>query len=258
MKLDIQVSGKGRNLVLIHGWAMSSLVWAHWLDELEKSYQVIRVELPGHGISQHNQSWSMNELLEMLAQQLPAKCSVLGHSLGGMVALAYAAKYPLKVESLVMLASSAKFVQTSDWQHAQALETFTVFGEGLLENPKLAVKQFLLLQTQGMRGARKTTALLKGLVNDAPAKALIALNSGLDALKKMDLRAELKSISCPLLMLLGEQDQLVPVGVGTDSLALNTKIKLVVISGAAHVPFLSHQADVMRAIEQFIPAKERV
>ena len=70
-------------------------------------------------------------------------------------------------------------------------------------------------------------------------------------LKLVDLRDELKALVCPVLQILGDRDQLVPVGVGRDSKAINPEIQTTVIEGAAHVPFLSHPVATMQSIDKF-------
>ncbi|ORU93506.1 MAG: hypothetical protein A6F70_05745 [Cycloclasticus sp. symbiont of Bathymodiolus heckerae] len=255
IKLNISVSGKGPDLVLIHGWAMSSLVWKSWLIELEKEYTVYCVDLPGHGDCSYVKSWGMDDVLESLEDQLPPKCHVLGWSLGGMVALAYASRYPQRVERLIMLASSAKFVQSVDWSHAQEVDTLEMFSVGLIENTALTIKRFLMLQAQGFERPKKTISLLKSLVAEAKPVQEEALISGLGLLKNTDLREELQIIRCPLLMLMGENDQLIPLEVGVDAQAINPDVKLNVVNGAAHAAFLSHQADVHRAVTKFLSSE---
>jgi len=254
--LNIQESGEGPNLVLIHGWAMNNLVWQSWLADLEKSYRVICVELPGHGDSEYSEYWGMNELLEAMAAQLPSCCSVLGWSLGGMVALAYASEYPQRVNNLVMLASSAKFVQSADWQYAQLKNTFDVFSNSLVKKPLITIKRFLKLQTEGGELSKEINDFLGSVIKTNDEIPTVGLMSGLDILCNSDLRDLLKNFTCPTMMVLGEKDQLVPVEVGDESININPHVEVRVIEGATHVPFLSHPDEVSDALQQFLPTSE--
>lgn len=250
--LNVHISGEGPALVLIHGWAMNSLVWGGLLDELKESYQVICVELPGHGKSTHVGPWYLDELLSSLAERLPECCNIVGWSLGGMVALAYADQYPSRVEKLIMLASSAKFVQAKDWENAQPMETLRLFSEGLSGNSFAAIKRFLMLQTQGVASAKKLNLVMRDILRKGGEASKSGLKSGLDILQTIDLRTALKTVKAPLLMIMGGKDQLVPAAAGKESLELNGNINLVVIDEASHVPFLSHPAKVLQAISQFV------
>ena len=256
ISLNIQESGKGPNLVLIHGWGMNNLVWQSWLADLEKSYRVICVELPGHGDSEYGEYWKINELLEAMAEQLPSNCSVLGWSLGGMVALAYASEYPQRINGLVMLASTPKFVQSADWLYAQPKDMFDAFADSLVKKPLVTIKRFLKLQTDGGEPSKEINNFLKNVIKKSDETSKIGLVSGLDILCHNDFRELLKNLTCPIMMLLGEKDRVVPVEVGNESININPRVEVCVIGGATHVPFLSHPFEVSQALKQFMPAGE--
>lgn len=257
MKLNLQQSGDGPVLVLIHGWAMSSAVWQPMLSRLEQSFTVICMDLPGHGGSEYAEAWGLDELLESMAEQLPPKCTVLGWSLGGMLALAYTNKYPQRVSSLIMLGSSPKFVQSGDWLYGQENDVLGAFQHGLINDSSATIKRFVSLQTQGMERPKETRKLLLSLLGACPQPSKNGLTSGLRILQNLDLRHALKKVAYPLLMLLGAKDSLIPVSVGEQSQIINPRIKLVVIKQAAHVLFLSHPSEVLESIEQFLSTKER-
>ncbi|PHS72439.1 MAG: pimeloyl-[acyl-carrier protein] methyl ester esterase [Cycloclasticus sp.] len=242
--------------MLIHGWAMNSAIWRDWLVALTQSYRVFCVELPGHGESEYTQHWMMDELLEALAKQLPATANVLGWSLGGMVALAFADKYPQRIEKLILLASSAKFTQSDDWVFAVEKDTLKMFAAGLVDNASATIKRFLLLQTHGIAEPKKMNGCLKHSVS-VPSD-IKGLESGLYILQNTDLRKALQQIACPVLMILGKKDALIPVGVGAELLNINPTIKLRLIEQATHVPFLSHQNEVAQVLNDFVLDKECV
>lgn len=253
--LNVQVSGQGPSLLLIHGWAMSDSVWDDCLDELEQHFQVICIDLPGHGQSDYQQLWTLDELLDAMAAQLPARCYVLGWSLGGMVGLAYASQYASRVNGLIMLASSAKFVQSASWPHAQPPATLRAFSKGLQENPTATLKRFVMLQTQGLDSPRATHSALKAHMNQFNIKQLPALASGLNLLEQLDLRQQLSGLACPLLMIIGDNDQLIPVEVGQDSIQHQKNTVLHVVKGASHVPFISHKEETLQQVFSFVDSK---
>jgi len=256
IKLNITETGSGENVVLIHGWAMNNLVWGDFASTLAQSYRVICVELPGHGGSGDTSAWTMDELVQALAQQLPTSCHLLGWSLGGMIALAYARRYPQRVDRLVMMASSAKFVVADDWHCGQKDEVLTAFIEGMACKPAATIKRFIRLQTQGLKPSKDVNESLRQARNMGGEGLAAGLLSGLITLQQSDLRLALADISCPALMILGGQDQLIPVKAGDASQAINTRLKFLIIEAATHVPFLSHQTEVLKGIQQFIAIEE--
>lgn len=78
------------------------------------------------------------------------------------------------------------------------------------------------------------------------------LLGGLAILKHADLRMVLADIKVPVCFILGAHDTLVPMAVGENLLQLNSAIKLNIIDKAGHVPFLSHQQDVLTIISDFM------
>ena len=256
MKLNKHESGAGPNLVLIHGWAMNPAVWDGLMTELVQSYRVICVELPGHGVSDYALPWTLDEVLQALSEQLPECCSIVGWSLGGMLALAYAQRYPKRVDRLVMMASSAKFVQAENWECAQQESVLAAFIKGLESKASMTIKRFLSLQTQGLAQAKEINRQLKDILAKGGEGLYEGLLSGLKVLQQADLRLALLEMTSPVLMILGAKDQLVPLAAGEASLKINPHIQLSIINEASHVPFLSHQAEVVEAIKQFIVTKE--
>ena len=103
--------GKGQAVVLLHGFLETSDMWLPFISELSKSHQVITIDLLGHGNSgcidkTHSMSLmavTVNEVLKSLDIE---KTSIIGHSMGGYVALAFAEKYPEKINDLCLINST--------------------------------------------------------------------------------------------------------------------------------------------------------
>ncbi len=103
--------GIGNPLVLLHGFLESSKIWEPFIDELSKKRQVICIDLPGHGKSGNLNPVHTMELfadtVHVILQHLKVeKISLVGHSMGGYVSLAFCEKFPDLMESLVLLNSS--------------------------------------------------------------------------------------------------------------------------------------------------------
>lgn len=251
MKLHIKQSGQGPVLVLLHGWGMHSAVWGDFLRSLEKQFTVVCVDLPGHGQSDVEQLWTLDEVVQALVNQLPEKFMLLGWSLGGMIALRLASQYSERVSKLIMLASSAKFVRSQDWRCAQMKTVLELFSKHLIDDPKATIKRFLLLQTQGLKKAGSVNHRLRELLAEDKLPSMLGLKSGLDILAGADLRDDLPKLTCPTLLLLGEMDQLIPCSVIEASVALNPSLKSVIIDKAVHVPFLSHHDETFNEVRKF-------
>ncbi len=103
--------GIGNPLVFLHGFLESSKIWEPFINELSKKRQVICIDLPGHGKSGNLNPVHTMELfadsVHFILQHLKVKkITLVGHSMGGYVSLAFCKKFPIMTESLVLLNSS--------------------------------------------------------------------------------------------------------------------------------------------------------
>lgn len=104
--------GKGRTIVLLHGFLEDRSIWKHLSTKLAASYRVISIDLPGHGGSDClGYIHTMEEMAEAVRAVLKAKkirrCVIVGHSMGGYAALATGDLYPDMVRGICLLHSSA-------------------------------------------------------------------------------------------------------------------------------------------------------
>lgn len=192
-------------LVLLHGWGCDARVWQGLVGRLNAYFDIDVLDLPGFGGNRH---LPLNE--STLAELLPKRCYVLGWSLGGMLAVALAARVPEKVAGVVTLAANAKFVADDHWPQAMAAQTFEQFKSGASKLLAPTLKRFAhLLANQQTKSA----------VNDLREDLLSALDQNPDAaylptlnwLQSIDNRQQLSQMAVPSLHLYGEHDQLVPV-----------------------------------------------
>ena len=100
-----------RCIVLLHGYLESLLVWSDFVPLLYKKVRVVTLDLPGHGISVvQSEVHSMDFLADTVADAIRAlgieRCTLVGHSMGGYVALAVCERHPELLDGLVLLSST--------------------------------------------------------------------------------------------------------------------------------------------------------
>jgi 3-oxoadipate enol-lactonase len=104
-----QRNGPGRSVVFVHGWASSSRMWVRELDAFGSQYRCVALDLPGHGQSSHPpiQWYNLPSFVVVtyeLVHTLHAEpVCLVGHSLGGTVAIEYALRYPQEVLGLILV-----------------------------------------------------------------------------------------------------------------------------------------------------------
>lgn len=107
-KISYEISGDGLPLILLHGYLLSSQIWKGFIELLNLKYQIIAIDLLGHGNSgEYPPVHSMDLMAEatqaVLQNENIDKCNFLCHSMGGYVGLAFLEHYPHQVEKMILL-----------------------------------------------------------------------------------------------------------------------------------------------------------
>lgn len=111
--IHYRVSGKGKAVVLLHGFLENTTMWSSITAELSKKNRVVCIDLLGHGLSENlgyvHTMEQMAESIQAVLVDLKIRKSIfVGHSLGGYVALAFAELYPDNVKGLCLLNSTSR------------------------------------------------------------------------------------------------------------------------------------------------------
>lgn len=241
---------KSTPLILLHGWGFNHSIWDRLATELSQTWQIYQVDLPGHGQSPFCE-YNILNLIDILERNLPKKAVWIGWSLGGLLAMAMAIYKPNAVRALIIVASSPRFVIDENWHCALFPELLQKFNQQLQADTLGTVKRFLFLQVQGSETAKNQLRYLQEFMTYSNIPDSETLKQGLNFLLYTDLRAELHTISCPALLCLGRYDKIVPINVGQCCLQYWKSLRIVEISKAAHIPFLSHFDVFMHTINGF-------
>jgi len=225
---------------MVPGWGMHSGMWGEFARALARHFTLVRVELPGHGAATSRRSWDPAEWGGELAL-LEREAFWLGWSLGGQLLTAMAARRPGRVRGLVLLAANPRFVAAGDWPGMDP-RLFDAFRRQLREDPSSALRRFLGLIAQGT--PRPVARKVRQLWRSAPPPAPADLCRGLDLLARLDLRPRLREVRCPVVIVGGEGDALVPPEALRRSAALFPEAHLTMVGVGGHVPFLVEPASL--------------
>src|SRR5579859_5527284 len=211
-ELHVEISGSGPDLVLLHGWGLNVRVWDGLVDELSDRFRMIAIDLPGHGRSPPGsgrgtpaeQAWLIHQSLLSVSERY----SLLGWSLGGQIALDLAAAMPWKLEKLVLVGTTPKFVAGPDWPYGMAESAVTKLATQLQTDYEQTVSDFLELQVRGsLEGASVLQELRRALIAHGAAQP-DALRTGLNRLATSDLRPTLSHVQVPTLVIAGQNDRI--------------------------------------------------
>ncbi len=247
---------QAQDLVLLHGWGLHSIVWDEVMPELLKKHRVTVIDLPGMGQSpMPGGHYNMDYIVEHVLTVAPVQAIWLGWSLGGMVAAKVAASHPERVSRLITVASSPKFMATEDWPYAMPEKVLEGFYQVFLEDSEGTLIRFLALQCKGSDRYKEDVRQLKDMLYFCGLPATKALRSGLEILRDVDLREDIKNITVTSLHIFGEKDHLVPVAVAEKVSELyGDQGKVAVLQQVAHVPHITCPNIFVEAVNDFLQA----
>lgn len=252
MKLHVERTGDGPDLVLLHGWALHSGAWKEALPALARRFRVHAVELPGHGFSAAVPARTFDDAAELVAGCVPQGAVVCGWSLGGLFAQRIARDHPRRVGALALVSTTPCFMQREDWPHAMMPSTLATFAAGLHSQRDRTLRDFVHLNAlHGALGREAVRAFTARLAERGSA-SLADLQASLDWLRRVDLRPGARGISCPTLVAHGGRDALVPIAAGRWLAAAIPSARLVQWDDAAHLPFFTHRDAFVEALESLV------
>ncbi len=235
----------GPRLVMIHGLFLNSDCWRNQLEYFGKNYHILRFDLHGHGrsIKPHKRFTIRNYVTDMrvLFEYLgwTKDLVLMGHSLGGMVALVYALEHPLEVSRLV-IASSYCFVSN---------EAITDVMGRVKSNP---IDKFALgIAKRGLSPYDENTAQwIASLVSDhiTQEDALFATAAS----ASFNICQNLKGLHIPTLLIVGEKDITTPVWASEMLHEWLPESQLVKVKGAGHLVIIDHADEFNKAVMDFL------
>ncbi|MBI5329025.1 MAG: pimeloyl-ACP methyl ester esterase BioH [Betaproteobacteria bacterium] len=231
----------------LHGWGLHGGIWAETRALLPGDAP----DLPGYGATPTVTPYTVETVADAVAASLDGPVDLIGWSMGGMTALALAARHPDKVRRLVLVGASPCFVNRPGWGHGLDAEVVTGFSQSLAQDYKTTLQRFLALQARGDDEARAVISRLreKVLAHEPRPDTLAA---GMDLLQQADLRDVLEAVLCPTLVVHGAYDALCPVAAGRWLAAYLPDAALAEHPRASHAPFLSHPAWFVETVTEFL------
>ncbi len=261
MSLFVQTTGHGPDLVFLHGWGMNGDVWESVISSLAENYRVTVVDLPGFGRSVDASvdlrvdkagDYSLENLAEQVFEVTPPGATLVGWSMGGLVATQLVLDNPGVINGLVLVSSAPKFVRDESWPDGLEAEVLDSFAGDLREDYRNTVKRFIAIQAMGSDNLREEQRILRDRVFRHGEPQISALEGGLKILHDTDLRSQMAEINIPILLLTGEHDSLFRRSAAERTKSLINNSKLVVIKGAGHAPFLSHEQEFLKELNSFL------
>ena len=261
--LDLAVAeagAGGRPLMLVHGFTGAKEDMADWLEPLaSRGWHAVAPDLRGHGASakpvgaEHYGLARLAEEILALADALGwARFAVLGHSMGGMAAQMAALSAPERVEALVLMGTGHGAVEGISKSLAEmAVELVAEGGMDLLADVMAVLESPLTTEAhRQLVESRPETATVRDRNLRATAPDLYRVLA-LELLEHEDRLDQLASLSMPVLVLVGEQDE-VFLEASRRLAAAIPDASLAVVPAAGHCPQLENPEGFWTALAAFL------
>jgi pimeloyl-ACP methyl ester carboxylesterase len=242
--------GSGPKMLLIHGFPFDLRLWTEVEDLLASTHTLITPDLRGRGSSsapalEVNAMEQMADDLSLVLEVAGAvPVHVVGHSMGGYVALAIAERYPAMVGSLTLVSSKAG----ADTDAGREGRNKTIAG--LNENGRQWLGTQLLPKLVPPDASPAVVGKARTMIEDSPYEAIIGDLAGMR--DRPDRTSVLNDLAVPKLVLVGELDALIPAGDG-EAMASAAGAEFLLVPGRAHLLPIEDPAAVADALRSFAP-----
>lgn len=249
--IHYKISGKGNCLVLLHGYLESLEMWKQHQEQLSANYQIITIDLPGHGKTDnidkvHTMTLMADVVLEVLKTEHIQKCVMIGHSMGGYTTLAFADKYPQMLNGLGLFHSHA----LADNEETKLNRERTI---DLIEQDKgHFINHFIpsLFAPDNKEKFAKEIDFQIASANKMPKENVIAAMAGMkERYSSIDILVEAK---VPVMFIAGKHDSRIPLEKTLAQAALPKNSQLTILGNSGHMGWIEEQQKTIAAIDGFM------
>ncbi len=242
-------------VLLVHGFGASLHTWDDWARGLGSSHRVIRVDLPGSGLSEpdpagnYTDARSIGMLLALMDELGVDRASVVGHSIGGRIAWTFAALHPERVDRLVLVAPDG--FASPGFEYGKPPEVPAALGIMRYALPKALLRMNL---KPAYANPDFLTDALTTRYHDlmlAPG-ARDAMFQRLQQTTLTDPVPVLATIRAPTLLVWGEADAMIPFANAKDYLKALPGSRLVSFAGVGHLPQEEAAGASLQAVQAFL------
>jgi pimeloyl-ACP methyl ester carboxylesterase len=244
--------GKGRAIVLLHGFLESLEVWFGngFAESLARKFRVIAIDLPGHGKSECiGYVQKMERMADVVKDVMDTiglrRYIVVGHSMGGYVALAFAEKYVDNLSGLCLFHSTA-WADSEEKQLDRERAIRIVKRDPLKYTNQLVINLFALANQRYMR---KEINWMRRMASKTKKQGIVACLEGMKV--RPNREVILKFAHYPVLLIAGTRDNVIPYDSLKEQAMLARDSRLVTLERTGHLGFLEAKEITVKKLRAF-------
>jgi pimeloyl-ACP methyl ester carboxylesterase len=247
VRLHIRQNGSGRVALFIHGFPLDSTMWIEQLDALAGLRRCIAVDLRGFGrsspvngepLAMERHAADIAGVLDIVSEE---QADIIGLSMGGYVALAFAEMYPDRLRSLALIDTRAEA------DTAEAKDGRDVMAERLLAEGRAAIAEALQAGLLAPEASIAARARLRNMIEACPYETIVAALGGMR--DRPDRSQVLAGIAVPTAVVVGEFDSITPPSDAERMASALPHASLTVVPRAGHMTPIENPAAVNDALK---------
>ena len=252
-KIAFSDTGKGRVVVLLHGFLGTKEIWDLTIRNLSKSYRVIAIDLPGHGESD---CFGYVHTMDLLAKSVKAvmdslrlkKYVIIGHSMGGYAGLAFAELFPDNLKGLCLYHSTA--YADSDEKKRDRSRSIKV----VKANHKIFTTEVIrnLFATKNIKYLKEEISFAQKIASKTSKQSIIASLEGMKDRPNRDIILGL--VEYPIMFVIGELDNVLPASQLLEQTEIIKNKHVLYLEHDGHMGFLESPKQSNQALRKFLRA----
>lgn len=250
--LRYRISGSGPALVLLHGYLENLTIWDELTVELESSYSVLTIDLPGHGKSICKQEViGMDFMADCVSAVIRTagmdKIYLIGHSMGGYVSLAFAERYPSWLKGLCLFHSTPN--ADNHEKRAARMADIKLVKEG---NKEQIVQNNIprLFANQNQERLAGEVEHIKSIARSTSDIGIVGALNGMA--QRPDRNHIVDQATFPVTMIFGRFDNLISMEVAQNLEDRHKKARTVYLNNSGHMGFLEEPDQTISVISSFL------
>jgi pimeloyl-ACP methyl ester carboxylesterase len=251
-KVRYDVQGEGPAVFLLHGYLESLEIWEEFAGELTGEYKVIRMDLPGHGKSEViDDVHSMELLAEAAKHVLDAagadQCTLVGHSLGGYVTLAFLDLYPGRLNGFALF-HSHPFADKEQVREKRQSEIDLVRQGRQKEIFDVNVPR--LFADDNLQAFSPQVEWVRGIAEATPGEGIIANLRGM--MQRPDRSGLVANTTKPFRMIAGKKDKYIDYETVVPRIPIPENGRLITLENSGHLGFIEEKARSVKIFRNFL------
>lgn len=256
IRINFMKKGKGEPLLLVHGFIGSILIFENIIDALSKNYTVFALDLIGFGFSDkrmildYSQKNVAKLAIKFMSKQQVNKFVLLGHSMGGEIALNMDYNYPENIKKLILVSSSG-YISLPPLLNLIKKNKYIcqLFLKVFLKNYFIVKLSFKFIFFNKDKFGNSVFNRLYSILNHIPLDTLYKLILNADSGEIGD---KIKFITVDTLILWGKNDCLFPLIYGKKLSKDLQNSKLIILDNCGHIPFMERPKSFIHIVENYI------